>query len=159
MPDVFVGVGSNADPARALRRAAVELEQRFGALRCSNVYRSAAVDAAADDYLNLVIALATDAAVDPVREALRAVEALAGRTRADPAVCELDLDLLLYGSRVDADRRLPRPGLFTVPFVVVPLAQVAPELRHPVTGERCAAAARKVASGALADVGDLRSLD
>ncbi len=64
------------------------------------------------------------------------IEALAGRTRADPAVCELDLDLLLYGSRVDAERRLPRPGLFSLPFLLVPMAELAHDVVHPVTGER-----------------------
>jgi 2-amino-4-hydroxy-6-hydroxymethyldihydropteridine diphosphokinase len=136
MPEVFIGAGSNADPERALRRALAELTKRFGPLRCSSVYRGAAVGGPAADYSNLVVALTTELAVDSLREELRAIEALAGRRRADAAVCELDLDLLLYGCRVDAERRLPRPGIFTLPFVCVPLAELAPELVHPVTGER-----------------------
>ena len=59
-------------------------------------------------------------------EVLRAIETLAGRSRRDPAVVELDLDLLLYGSRVDAGLRVPRPGAFTLPFVLWPLAELAP---------------------------------
>jgi 2-amino-4-hydroxy-6-hydroxymethyldihydropteridine diphosphokinase len=158
MPDVFVGAGSNADPERALRRAAGELERRFGAIRCSNVYRSAAVGARGPDYLNLVVALATNHDVDSVREALRAVETLVGRTRADAAVVELDLDLLVYGFSVDAQRRLPRPGLFTTPFVLGPLAGLAPELVHPVTGERCLPAWRTLENGELRDIGALAAL-
>jgi len=68
MPKVFIGAGSNADPKRALRRAASELEQQFGAVRCSNVYRSAAVGGPAAPYLNLVLALSTERDVDDVRE-------------------------------------------------------------------------------------------
>lgn len=172
MPDVFIGAGSNADPERRLRFAVAELERRFGALRCSHVYRSTAVGVPAADYLNLVVALDTELAVDPLREALRAIEAAAGRTRirsgdphapsvtaarADPAVCELDLDLLLHGRRVDAKRRLPRPGLFAQTFVLVPLAEVAPEVSHPVTGERCGAAVHDLARGSLVDLGALRA--
>jgi 2-amino-4-hydroxy-6-hydroxymethyldihydropteridine diphosphokinase len=154
MPEVFIGAGSNADPERQLRRALAELERRFGALRCSSVYRSPAAGAPAADYLNLVVRLQSQLAVDSLREELRAIEALAGRarisscnsctppsmaaTRADLAVCELDLDLLLYGRRVDAERRIPRPGLLTVPFLLEPLAELAPELVHPVSGERVA---------------------
>ena len=138
MPDVFVGAGSNAAPGRALETAAAELERQFGALRVSSVYRSAARGAAAADYLNVVIALNTERDVDSVRDALRAIEEIAGRSRRDPAVVELDLDLLLYGVRVDAERRLPRPGLFELPFVLGPLAELEPELAHPLTGERCA---------------------
>jgi 2-amino-4-hydroxy-6-hydroxymethyldihydropteridine diphosphokinase len=136
MPEVFIGAGSNADPERRLRLALAELERRFGRLRCSSVYRGPAVGRQGADYSNLVVTLSTSLDVDSLREELRAIEAFGGRTRADAAVCELDLDLLLYGCRVDAGRRLPRPGLLTLPFVRVPLAELAPLLTHPVTGER-----------------------
>jgi len=158
MPEIFVGAGSNEDPVRALRRAAAELERSFGALRCSRVYRSAAIGAPAPDYLNLVLSLSTEREVDSVREALRAIETLAGRNRTDPAVCQLDLDLLLYGARVDALQRLPRPGLFTTPFVLGPLAELAPELAHPVTAERCVVAWQAANRADLHDVGPLGSL-
>jgi 2-amino-4-hydroxy-6-hydroxymethyldihydropteridine diphosphokinase len=156
MPEVFVGAGSNADPKRALRLGVAELERRFGSLRCSSVYRSAAAGAPGADYLNLVVAVSTELTVDALRETLRAIEALAGRSRANPAVCELDLDVLLYGARVDAAQRLPRPGLFAVPFILGPLAELAPELVHPVTGERCREAWRAAERGTLESVGALR---
>ena len=157
MPEVFIGAGSNADPGRRLRLALAELERRFGTLRRSRVYRSAAVGAQAADYLNLVVALETALSADAVKNELRAIEALAGRAanRVDRSVCELDLDLLLYGRRVDAARRLPRPGLFTLPFVLVPLAELAPELAHPVSGERCDTAARAAAHDTLTDASAL----
>ena len=154
MPEVFIGAGSNADPERGLRLAFAELERRFGAVRRSSSYRSAAVGVAAADYTNLVLALHTERSVDSVREELRAIEALAGRDRTDARVCKLDLDLLLYGARVDAQRKLPRPKLFTLPFVVVPLAELAPRLPHPVTGELPTHAAAAVDRNDLArDVG------
>jgi 2-amino-4-hydroxy-6-hydroxymethyldihydropteridine diphosphokinase len=157
MPEVFIGAGSNADPERRLLEAVEALERQFGALRRSRVYRGPAIGAAAADYLNLVVACESRLPVDALREALREIEALAGRTRADACVCELDLDLLLYGDRVDAERRLPRPGLFTLPFVAVPLAELAPQLEHPLTGERCAAAARVLERSRLVDLGVLRA--
>jgi 2-amino-4-hydroxy-6-hydroxymethyldihydropteridine diphosphokinase len=138
MPEAFIGAGSNADPERRLRLALAELERRFGPARSSSVYRGPAIGAPGPDYLNIVIAFETRLDVDTLRSELRAIEALAGRTRVDPAVCELDLDLLLFGCRVDADRRLPRAGLLTLPFVLVPLAELARELVHPVTGARFA---------------------
>ena len=157
MPDVFVGAGSNADPERALRVAARELERRFGPIRCSSVYRSAAVGAPAADYANLVAVLETDAAIDALRDELRVIEALAGRDRSDPAICALDLDLLLYGRCVDAQRRLPRPGLFRLPFVLGPLAELVPDLAHPLTGERCGVAWAMLGSDALVDLGAIRA--
>jgi 2-amino-4-hydroxy-6-hydroxymethyldihydropteridine diphosphokinase len=167
MPEVFVGAGSNESPVRALRLATAELERSFGNVRCSRVYRSSAVGGPTAalgsprrgaDYLNLVLSLSTEYHVDSVREALRAIEALAGRSRVDAAICELDLDLLLYGACVDARRRLPRPGMFTVPFVLGPLAELAPELVHPVTGERCRSVWQNAPHGDLHDVGALGAL-
>ena len=157
MPEIFIGAGSNADPKRRLRGALAELERRFGVLRCSSVYRGPAHGEPAADYLNLVVALQSKLPVDSLRAELRAIEARAGRAaaRADPAVCELDLDVLLHGERVDAQRRIPRPGLFTLPFLLVPLAELAPELVHPVTGERCADALRGRARGGLENLGAL----
>jgi 2-amino-4-hydroxy-6-hydroxymethyldihydropteridine diphosphokinase len=160
MPEVFVGAGSNADPKRALRLAVAELTRRFGGVRCSSVYRSTAVGRPAADYLNVVVRVSTDAAVEALREALGAIEALAGRSRVDPTVCALDLDLLLFGRRVDAGQRLPRPGLFTLPFVLGPLAELAPELEHPVTGERCRAVWQSAAGNTiLVDLGALDALE
>jgi 2-amino-4-hydroxy-6-hydroxymethyldihydropteridine diphosphokinase len=91
-------------------------------------------------------------------ELLREIERAAGRQRTDPARCELDLDLLLYGGRVDPTQRLPRPGAFALPFVSGPLAELTPELVHPVTGERVAAAWRNTAHGGLVRLGRLEAL-
>jgi 7,8-dihydro-6-hydroxymethylpterin-pyrophosphokinase len=57
---------------------------------------------------------------------------------------------------VDAAERLPRPALFTVPFVLGPLAELAPDLVHPVTGERCSVACRALDRGTLRNEGVLR---
>ena len=113
MPDVYVGVGSNADAERKLQFARAELQRAFGQARCSGVYRSAAVGARAPDYLNMVIAVASDAGPEAVRAELRAIEARAGRARPSPhkALVAIDLDLLLYGLRVDAPRGLPHADI------------------------------------------------
>ena len=76
----------------------------------------------------MVVQVVTDTEVDPLRAELAAIEAATGRTRDDPRICRLDLDLLAYGGRVDAAQRLPRPGLYSLPFVLVPLAEIAPRL-------------------------------
>ena len=158
MPDVLVGVGSNADPARGLRVAVAELTQRFGVVRCSSVYRSAAVAAAGADYLNLVMAFVTAEPIGALRDALRAIEERAGRRRDDPTICALDLDVLCYGACVDAALRLPRAGLFTLPFVLGPVAELAPEFKHPLTGQSSRAAWQAAPRSALENVGALRSL-
>ena len=140
MVEVLIGIGSNLEPESALRVAMAALRQRFGSVLCSSVYRGPAAGPTAADYLNMVVQVATDVGVDPLRADLAAIEIATGRTRMDPRVCRLDLDLLAYGERVDAAQRLPRPGLYSLPFVLVPLAEIAPQLVHPLTGERCSAA-------------------
>ena len=81
MPDVFVGAGSNADPVPRLRAGVQELTLRFGAVRCSSVYRGPALGAtAAADYWNLVVMLRTDMGLDALRAELRAIEQLAGQS-------------------------------------------------------------------------------
>jgi 2-amino-4-hydroxy-6-hydroxymethyldihydropteridine diphosphokinase len=161
MAEVLIGIGSNFEPESALRVAVVALKQRFGRVLCSSVYRGPAAGLAAADYLNMVVQVVTDADadVDPLRADLAAIETATGRTRDDPRICRLDLDLLVYAGRVDAAQRLPRPGLYSLPFVLVPLVEIAPSLVHPLTGERCStalAAARR--SPDLRSLGELATI-
>lgn len=159
MDEVLIGIGSNLEPEQALRAAVASLRQRFGRVVCSSVYLGPAAQLAAAHYMNMVVQVVTDAEVDPLRADLAAIETATGRTRDDPRVCRLDLDLLAYGGRVDAAQRLPRPGLYSLPFVLVPLGEIAPLFEHPLTGERCAAAlAAARRSPDLRNLGELATL-
>jgi 2-amino-4-hydroxy-6-hydroxymethyldihydropteridine diphosphokinase len=160
MPEAFVGLGSNADPVAALRAAVAALAPLGGELRSSSVYRSAAVGVAAADYLNMVVSFESDLGAAVLRAELALLETALGRSRADPAVCRIDLDLLFYGAAVAAGQGLPRPGAFAAAFVVTPLAELAPELRHPLTGVRCVQAWEELAARApqLTNLGDLGAL-
>jgi 2-amino-4-hydroxy-6-hydroxymethyldihydropteridine diphosphokinase len=159
MPRVYVGAGSNSEPRSQLASAVAALELAFGHVRCSPAYRSAAVEMPAPDYLNLVVAFDTDRGPAAVKSELAAIEAAGGRRRSAERtpLCALDLDLLLYGARVDARLRLPHPDILRRPFVLAPLADVAPDLEHPVTGEPLAGAWRGIAAAgaAIENVGPL----
>jgi 2-amino-4-hydroxy-6-hydroxymethyldihydropteridine diphosphokinase len=149
---VFVGAGSNVEPRERLRAAVVALERSFGAVSCSAVFQSAAVGVPAPDYFNVAVAFDTERGADELKLELVAIETAAGRSRAEPrtALCPIDLDLLIYGSCVDAQRRLPHPDILRRAFVLAPLAELAPELAHPVSGERLASAASRLAESARA---------
>ena len=135
MPDVFVGVGSNIEPERHLRWALEKLEQHFGALKRSEIYRSPAYGFDGPDFLNMVVAFESDAHVDDVENVLSKLENECGRPSGERSGSRtLDLDLLLFGDRVDATRRLPRTDILIYPFVLKPLNDLAPERVHPVTG-------------------------
>jgi len=118
------------------------LERAFGPLRCSGVYRSPAFGAPAADYLNLVASFASARGPDAIKAELQAMEAAAGRDRraARSASCTLDLDLVIHGRRVDGVRRLPHDDALRREYVLAPLAELAPELTHPLTGEPLALA-------------------
>jgi 2-amino-4-hydroxy-6-hydroxymethyldihydropteridine diphosphokinase len=136
MPEVFVGLGSNVEPEKNLRWALRELGSHFGHLNRSSVYQSPAFGFEGPDFLNMVVGFVTDSSVDAVEATLSKLENARGRDPADRAGSRtLDLDLLLLGQRVDAAKRLPRMDVLSYPFVLAPLAELAPALRHPVTGE------------------------
>lgn len=138
MPEVFVGMGSNVEPEAHLRRALTALEQRFGPLRRSTAYRNPAVGFDGNDFINLVVAFETAAAVTDVALALSDIENDSGRDRSAPkfAPRSLDLDLLLYGDSVNPDGTpsLPREEILDRVFVLGPLAELAPDRVHPTEG-------------------------
>jgi 2-amino-4-hydroxy-6-hydroxymethyldihydropteridine diphosphokinase len=86
-------------------------------------------------YINAVIAVATGLAPEPLLHALLALEARFGRRRGLPnAPRTLDLDLLDYDGAVIESARLtlPHPRLHERRFVLEPLAEIAPDWRHPL---------------------------
>ncbi|GHD01621.1 2-amino-4-hydroxy-6-hydroxymethyldihydropteridine pyrophosphokinase [Pseudorhodoferax aquiterrae] len=135
MPAVtaFVGLGANLGAARASVLAALEQLAALPAtrlVRASSLYRSAPMDAGGPDYINAVAELATELAPLELLDALQALETAAGRERPyRNAPRTLDLDLLLYGStEIDLPRlQLPHPRMTERAFVLVPLAEIAPE--------------------------------
>lgn len=138
MPRVYLGLGSNIDRERNLRSAVAALQARFDELRLSTVYESEAVGFKGDAFYNLVASFRTTLPPAALEAELDALEAAHGRRswvkRAGPR--SLDLDLLLYGDVVidQPGLRLPRPDILRYPFVLGPLAELAPSVRHPEDG-------------------------
>ena len=136
MTDVYIGVGSNIDARQNLTSAIDVLQERVGVVELSCTYRNPPVGFDGDDFLNLVLRLHSDAGPVAVEKILNEIERYAGRARTGqgPGPRSLDLDLLLYGSVVDAELRLPHEDVLRYPFVLRPLAELAPTLAHPITG-------------------------
>ncbi len=149
MSEIFVGCGSNLEPRPNLLRAIAELENNFGSVRQSGVYESPAFGFDGPDFLNMVVAFSSDAGADAIESVLSDIENESGRNLRDRSGSRtLDLDLLLVGQRVDAARRLPRADILAYPFVLAPLAELAPALIHPVSGEKIGVAWQRVAAAA-----------
>jgi 2-amino-4-hydroxy-6-hydroxymethyldihydropteridine diphosphokinase len=139
---VFVSVGSNVEPEENLRLACGELERRFDALDISSVYRNPPVGFDGEDFLNLVAAFETERSPAEVVAELEEIHDLAGRERGSERYGPrtLDLDLLLYDDLVTEGPpvTLPRDDVLKYDFVLGPLAELAPDLVHPVEGRSVA---------------------
>jgi len=121
-----------------LRAALARLEERgIKILSTSSFYETPAwPDPRQPAYVNAVAIVETMLQPVELLTLLHAVETDFGRLRSAPnAPRTLDLDLLDYGGRVAVDGvTLPHPRMTERSFVLVPLAEIAPDWRHPVTG-------------------------
>ncbi len=137
MPKVYVGIGSNVQPEAHVTKAVDLMRARFGRIRLSPVYRNQAVGFEGDDFLNAVAGFETGLQVPELKTALDGIELRCGRERgaARFAPRTLDLDLLVYGDKVDETQRLPRKEILKYSFVLKPLADIAGTERHPLAGK------------------------
>ena len=140
--EVYVAAGSNVEPLAKLRQALTLLRESFAGLRASSAYRNAAVGFPGDPFVNLVVGFSTALPLDQVLARLHAIEAACGRAREAPRFGprSMDLDVLLYGDWVGrfSGATLPRPDLIRRAYMLGPLANLAPSLRHPTLGRTIA---------------------
>jgi 2-amino-4-hydroxy-6-hydroxymethyldihydropteridine diphosphokinase len=137
VPGVYVGIGSNIDREINIGSGLRCLKDLYGDLLISPLYESEAVGFAGPAFYNLVAAFDTQHLLPAVCDALLRIEHDHGRRRTAERFGNrtLDLDLLLYGDVVQSERpRLPRPEIQQYAFVLRPLADIAPAVRHPETG-------------------------
>ena len=129
----FVAIGANLGDARdTVLRAMDDLDRlpRTRVSARSSLYRSAPVDAGGPDFVNAVVALETGLDPHALLAELQRLEAGAGRERPyRNAPRTLDLDLLRHGDAVleTPQLSLPHPRLAERAFVLLPLAEIAPE--------------------------------
>lgn len=133
-----LALGSNLGDREAyLARAREEIAARFGPIhKLSRIYETEAVGPAGQGpYLNQVLLLTVSSGAAEMITPLHEIEARLGRQRTEIwGARTIDIDILFQGSSVNRDARLtlPHPRLHERPFVLVPLAEVLPEWRHPV---------------------------
>ncbi|GAA5436986.1 2-amino-4-hydroxy-6-hydroxymethyldihydropteridine diphosphokinase [Deinococcus aquaticus] len=139
--DAFIALGANlGDPLAALRRAATHLGTLGQVVGVSALYRTAPVGGppGQPDYLNAAAQLRTTLNAGPLLAALHELEAAAGRERHERWEARtLDLDLITHGDLIitHASLTLPHPRAWDRSFVLAPLNDLNPDLRHPITGE------------------------
>jgi 2-amino-4-hydroxy-6-hydroxymethyldihydropteridine diphosphokinase len=133
---VYVSIGSNIDRERHITASLDALAKNFSALEISSVYESEAVGFSGDNFFNLVVGFDTTMPVGDLSVCLRDIEHDNGRNRGLErfSARTLDIDILTYGDYVgEIDGVvLPRAEILENAFVLLPLAEIAPDQEHPV---------------------------
>ena len=154
---VYIGLGSNLDsPSQQLIQAihAIAKLPQVNISALSSFYGSRPMGPQDQpDYINAVLALTTELSALELLDALQKIELDAGRVRKDErwGARVLDLDILLFGQEIINSERLivPHYGLKEREFVLLPLAEIAPELSLP-SGENITILATNIARNGLA---------
>jgi 2-amino-4-hydroxy-6-hydroxymethyldihydropteridine diphosphokinase len=137
---IYLSIGSNIERHRNISAALDALADNFGELVISSVYESESVGFTGDSFYNLVVAINSDQGVGQISQVLKQIEDQNGRDRSAPrfGARSLDIDILTVDSLVGPvdGIDLPRDEVLKNAFVLQPMAEIAPDSVHPVTGER-----------------------
>ncbi len=139
MNRVYIGLGSNVgDRLAYLTKACVELEDVCDILTVSSIYETDPVGIATT-HLFLNMAIEAETAFDPpeLLKQLKEIEEKLGRKHTKKKTDrEIDLDILLYEGMIYRNSMvtIPHPEMELRRFVLVPMAEIAPQVIHPVRG-------------------------
>ncbi len=139
MTYILLSIGSNIERDRNVRYAIHKISERYGEINLSPVYETASVGFEGPPFLNLVLGFHSGDELLRIREYLRGIESDVGRVRGGKSFDNrlLDIDVILFG---DQDLRadgydIPRLGIEKFAYVLKPLADLHPQMTHPVTGK------------------------
>jgi 2-amino-4-hydroxy-6-hydroxymethyldihydropteridine diphosphokinase len=134
---VYLGLGSNmGDKQENLQKALDYISQRMRVEKKSSVYDTAPIgNINQSRFLNMVCQVNTSIPASTLLFLLKGIEAKVGRMPGPvngPRI--IDIDILLYGDEVvnGPDLQIPHPRMVEREFILAPLAEIAPDLVHPV---------------------------
>ncbi len=136
----YLSLGSNlGDRAANLRAAVAQLNVAGRLLAISSFYETQPVDVPDQPwFLNCVAAIETEKAPRELLQLALQVEAEMGRLRMrDKGARNIDIDVVLFGDCVvnEPGLKIPHPAMHKRRFVLEPLVEIAPEVRHPELGK------------------------
>lgn len=136
MHTVYLGLGSNIEAEKNIASAINCLRNTFSTVGLSPVYQCAAHGFEGDDFINLVARVETRMTPLELKAFLGELENRHDRDRNVPRFSSrtLDIDILLYDDLylLSPQLELPREEILQAAYVLKPLADLAPELTHPV---------------------------
>lgn len=137
---VYLSLGSNLGDREANLREAITQLKGAGSVRSlSAMYETQPVDVPNQPwFLNCVVELETGKTPRELLTFALSIEAAMGRLRfRDKGSRKIDIDVLLFGNRIvdEPSLKIPHPALHERRFVLEPLTEIAPDVRHPVLGK------------------------
>lgn len=141
---VYILAGSNHEAEKNLISGVKLLGEYYNIVTVSPVYETLAAGGSAEEphYLNIALYIETFVILEFMRRRLRQIETSMGRVRFDAdgnkaKVVTLDLDILLFNEEISQSpvAPLPHPDILKYAHASIPLADIAPDLQHPVTGK------------------------
>jgi len=134
----IISMGSNVEPHKQLSKAVEVIGKEFRIRHASSRYLTQDVQERhpAQDFVNQVIEIETELSFPDLVRQLKALEKTLGRQPGDKITVALDLDVLTYGSEVFLiqGKHIPDPGMLKYRYIALPLAEMAPDFRHPANG-------------------------
>jgi 2-amino-4-hydroxy-6-hydroxymethyldihydropteridine diphosphokinase len=135
MTQIYLSLGSNVDRHNNILAGLDALADSFGELHISSVYESKSVGFDGSNFYNLVVGAQSSLSIAELSELLKRIEDNNGRKRTGPKFSPrtLDIDILTYGDFVGVESgiELPRAEITKNAFVLLPLAEIAPDVLHP----------------------------
>jgi len=135
MEEVYIGIGSNLEPIKNIKKVKKELKKYF---KCyfSKTYPYKSMGFKGPDFLNLVAKFSTNLDLIEVQKIFSKIETLLGRGENQHGLSNrvIDIDILLFGNKVldEGRRSLPHKNLNDCRFVLEPLVELSPNENHPV---------------------------
>jgi len=136
---VLISIGSNIDREASTLACCQQLQQQFGQIRFSSIYDSPAFGFDGAPFFNLAALLQTDMPLKVLSEGFKALEETLGRLRQAEKFSSrtLDIDILTYDDWVGVHEgiQLPRAEMVEQAYVLLPVAELVPNWRHPQSQE------------------------
>ena len=136
MSIVHLNIGSNQNRRTNIRLAIKALEQYFSNIVLSSLFESPSEGFKGNDFYNIGVNITTLKTSNEVVDVLHDIENSLGRDRSLTKFSSriIDLDLVLYGGIIDEALNVPRKDILKYAFVLAPLAELNPEVIHPLEG-------------------------
>ena len=132
---VFVGIGSNIDHTFHIKKCVEALKKQFVDITLSPTYESSSMGFEGPNFYNLVSSFYTTLEIDSLKETLKEIEKVNGRSFGEMKFSSrtLDIDILYYDDLIDSERNIPRTEIEKFDFVLRPLYDISPAFIHPIT--------------------------